>query len=276
MNIISLALNVPNVLLKGTGASILLPLGVMAGFALLGLIDDWEGIQSSRGQVGLGLSPRIKFAAQVILAGIAAALISLYGGGFSGANQIILPLIPIRIPINPVFFIPLAAFIIVAMSNAVNFTDGLDGLAGIITASAFAAYGVIAFIQGQIFLVQLCFIMVERASFCGTRTRRSCSGDTGSLALGATSERGRERARLPCRLSRSSRRRDGQRDLATYFSARAGHVSSACPAAPPITRAQRLSEIRSSSALAVGLSAMIGVSWRCCGIHATARSELCV
>ena len=187
--IITLALNVPNVVRTGTGASVLLPLGVMAGFALLGLIDDWEGIETSRGQVGLGLSPRVKLAGQFALAGIAAAIISLYGGGFSFANGIVLPLIPIRIPLSPVIFIPLTAFIIVAMSNAVNFTDGLDGLAGIITASAFAAYGVIAYLQGQIYLVQLCFIMVG-ACFAflwyNAHPAQMFMGDTGSLALGAT------------------------------------------------------------------------------------------
>ena len=78
---------------------------------------------------------------------------------------------------------------IVGMSNAVNFTDGLDGLAGIISASAFAAYGVIAFLQGQIFLVQLCFIIVG-ACFAflwfNAHPAQMFMGDIGSLALGAT------------------------------------------------------------------------------------------
>jgi len=80
-------------------------------------------------------------------------------------------------------------FIIVGTSNAVNFTDGLDGLAGIISASAFAAYGVIAYLQGQIFLVQMCFILVG-ACFAflwyNAHPAQLFMGDTGSLALGAT------------------------------------------------------------------------------------------
>ena len=177
--------NVPNV----TGASILLPIVVLVGFSLLGAVDDWEGIQRSRGPIGEGLSGRVKFAAQVGLATIAAVIISLYDGGFSFANQINLPLLPISIPVSPIIFIPITVIIIVGFSNAVNFTDGMDGLAGIITASAFAAYGVIAFLQGQVPLTQLCFIMVG-ACFAflwyNAHPAQLFMGDTGSLALGAT------------------------------------------------------------------------------------------
>lgn len=187
--LVSLALNIASVVRTGQGASILLPLLVMVGFALLGLVDDWEGIQRSRGRIGEGLSPRVKLIGQIILAVMAAVTISLVGGGFSFANQIILPLIPIAISLSPVIFIPITAFIIVGMANAVNFTDGLDGLAGIISASAFAAYGVIAYLQGQTFLTQLCFIFVG-ACFAflwyNAHPAQLFMGDTGSMALGAT------------------------------------------------------------------------------------------
>ena len=101
----------------------------------------------------------------------------------------IVPLLGVHIHLSPLLFIPICVFIIVASSNALNFTDGLDGLAGIITASAFAAYGVIAFLQGQIFLVQLCFILVG-ACFAflwyNAHPAQLFMGDTGSLALGGT------------------------------------------------------------------------------------------
>ncbi|MBK8022081.1 MAG: phospho-N-acetylmuramoyl-pentapeptide-transferase [Chloroflexi bacterium] len=100
-----------------------------------------------------------------------------------------LPLINAQFTISPFLFVPLMIFLIVGMSNAVNFTDGLDGLAGIITASAFAAYGIIAFLQGQIFLVQLCFILVG-ACFAflwyNAHPAQMFMGDIGSMALGAT------------------------------------------------------------------------------------------
>lgn len=187
--LIMLALNIASIVQTGQGASILLPVVVLVGFAALGFVDDWEGIRMSRGIVGEGISGRVKFAAQVVLAGAAALVLSLYDGGFSFANEMLLPLLPVSIPISPILYIPLAIFIIVGMSNAVNLTDGLDGLAGIITASAFAAYGVIAFLQGQVYVVQLCFILVG-ACFAflwyNAHPAQLFMGDVGSLALGAT------------------------------------------------------------------------------------------
>ncbi|NWG16116.1 MAG: phospho-N-acetylmuramoyl-pentapeptide-transferase [Chloroflexi bacterium] len=173
-----------------TGPSILLPLFVLISFSLLGMIDDWEGIARSRGGPrGQGLPGRVKFAAQVALATLVASVISLYEGGFQFANEILLPLVGVRVPISPLLFIPLTVFIIISMSNAINLTDGLDGLAGIISASAFTAYGAIAYLQGQIFLTQLCFILVG-ACFAflwfNAHPAQLFMGDTGSLALGAT------------------------------------------------------------------------------------------
>ncbi len=173
------------------GLSILLPLFVMIGFSVLGAYDDWTGIRRSRGNRprGEGIKGRWKLLAQILLATIAMTVISLYDGGFQFANQIRLPLINFPIPLSPLIFIPVGVFLIVGFSNAINLTDGLDGLAGIITASAFAAYGVIAFLQGQIYLVQFSFIMVG-ACFAflwyNAHPAQMFMGDTGSLALGAT------------------------------------------------------------------------------------------
>lgn len=187
--LITLALNIANVIQTGEGASILLPLGIMVGFALLGMIDDWSGIKQSRGIVGQGISARTKMLGQIVLSLIAALIISFYDGGFSYANQVIIPLLGISFPLSPLLFVPLTVFVIVATSNAVNFTDGLDGLAGIISASAFAAYGVISFLQGQIFLTQLCFILVGAAFaflWYNSHPAQLFMGDTGSMALGGT------------------------------------------------------------------------------------------
>ncbi len=186
---ILVSLNLAAVVQTGEGASIFVPLGVLSFFALLGLVDDWEGIRASRGMRGMGLSSRTKLVCQLTMAGGTAALISLYGGGFTFANSVYLPLLGVYLPLSPVIFIPVAAFIIVATSNAVNLTDGMDGLAGIITASAFAAYGVIASVQGQIFLMQLCFVLVGAAFaflWFNAHPAQLFMGDTGSLALGAT------------------------------------------------------------------------------------------
>ena len=91
------------------------------------------------------------------------------------------------IPLGP-YFIPIATFLIVGMSNAVNFTDGLDGLAGLISATAFAAYGGIALLQGQYFLGRFCFTLVGAIFgflWFNVHPAELFMGDTGSLALGA-------------------------------------------------------------------------------------------
>jgi len=192
--LIVLGLNLVQVIREVTGASILLPLGVLVAFTVLGALDDWEGIVRSRNRdkieyTGQGMSARAKFALQLVFATVVAVVISQYEGGFQFANQVFIPLIPFPIDISPLLFIPITVFYIIGTSNAVNFTDGLDGLAGIICASAFAAYGVIAYLQGQTPLTQLCFIMVG-ACFAflwyNAHPAQLFMGDAGSLPLGAT------------------------------------------------------------------------------------------
>ncbi len=187
--LITLGLSIASVVRTVTGPSILLPLFVLVSFGILGIIDDWEGIQLSRGPRGEGLSGRVKIAAQLVLATFVAVIISQYDGGFTYANEVNIPFLGVGVPVHPLLFIPITVFMIIACSNAVNMTDGLDGLAGIITASAFAAYGVIAFLQEQIFITQFCFIIVG-ACFAflwyNAHPAQLFMGDTGTMALGAT------------------------------------------------------------------------------------------
>ncbi len=82
------------------------------------------------------------------------------------------------------WYIPIAAFIIVSESNAINFTDGLDGLAGLISATAFAAFGAIALIQNQPFLARFCFTVVGALFgflWFNVHPAELFMGDTGSL-----------------------------------------------------------------------------------------------
>jgi phospho-N-acetylmuramoyl-pentapeptide-transferase len=88
-----------------------------------------------------------------------------------------------------IWYVPIAAFLIVSMSNAINLTDGLDGLAGLISATAFATYGGIALLQGQIFLGRFCFTLVGAIFgflWFNVHPAQLFMGDTGSLSLGAT------------------------------------------------------------------------------------------
>lgn len=164
------------------GRSVLVPMLVMVGFGLLGAVDDWEGIRGKRR--GEGMTPRVKFIGQVLLA-LAAAVILKY---VLRVPSIYVPGLRFDIELGW-WFVPIAAFIIVAESNAVNFTDGLDGLAGLISATAFAAYGGIALMQGQVYLARFCFTVVGAIFgflWFNVHPAELFMGDTGSLALGAT------------------------------------------------------------------------------------------
>ncbi|HEX7434276.1 MAG TPA: phospho-N-acetylmuramoyl-pentapeptide-transferase [Anaerolineaceae bacterium] len=163
------------------GRSVLLPLLAMAGYAVMGAIDDWEGIRGPRR--GLGMRARTKFIIQVVMA-VAIAFGLRY---VLQVPQLYWPGAKDAIDLG-VLYVPAATFIIVGMSNAVNFTDGLDGLAGLICATAFAAYGFIALGQGQVFIARFCFTLVGALFgflWFNVHPAELIMGDTGSQPLGA-------------------------------------------------------------------------------------------
>ncbi|HID88961.1 MAG TPA: phospho-N-acetylmuramoyl-pentapeptide-transferase [Anaerolineae bacterium] len=181
--LITLALNIYNLLGRTViGRSILVPLGVMLIYAVIGAIDDIAGVRGMRR--GEGLRARQKIVWELVIT-LVIALVLHFG---LGLRSVALPGVPEKIDIG-YFYVPIAMFIIIGSSNAVNLTDGLDGLAGIIVASAFVAYGVIALLQGQVYLVRFCFTVVG-ACFAflwyNAHPAQMFMGDTGSLALGAT------------------------------------------------------------------------------------------
>ena len=164
------------------GQSVLLPLLVLLSYGALGAIDDWEGVRGPRR--GLGMRARTKFILQTIIA-VGIALVLKY---VLFVPEMYWPGVPFSFSLG-IYYIPFAAFIIVGMSNAINFTDGLDGLAGLIAATAFVAYGGIAIIQGQVFIARFCFTVVGALFgflWFNVHPAELFMGDTGSLALGAT------------------------------------------------------------------------------------------
>lgn len=183
--LITVALNIYNLVGQTViGYSILVPLGVMLAFALIGAIDDIAGVRGMRR--GEGYSARQKTLVEIPLSLLIAVVMMLMRLQFAG--QVGVP--GIRHPVELGWlWVPVAAFVIYSASNAVNLTDGLDGLAGLIVSSAFAAYGVIALLQGQLYLVRFCFTLVG-ACFAflwyNAHPAQMIMGDTGALALGAT------------------------------------------------------------------------------------------
>lgn len=164
------------------GNSVLLPLGVLIAFAMIGVIDDWQGLRGRRR--GKGMSAIVKFLLQTIV-----ALVASYGlYQLLDAPHLYLPGFHFEFRVN-LWYIPIAMFLIVGFSNAVNFTDGLDGMAGLICATAFVAYGGISVIQGQVFLARFCFTLVGALFgflWFNVHPAELFMGDTGSLSLGAT------------------------------------------------------------------------------------------
>ncbi len=181
--LISLLLNIVNVVRgDSNGRSVLLPLAVLTAFTILGAWDDWLGLGGVRR--GEGMRGRSLFSWQTLLA--TGAALSLYF--VLDIDTMALPAVPFYYNLGP-FYIPIAAFVIVGASNAINLTDGLDGLAGLLTATAFAAYGVIALLQGQVFLVRFCFTLV--GALCAflwfnAHPAELFMGGSGSYSLGAT------------------------------------------------------------------------------------------
>ncbi len=165
-----------------TRSQTLLPLGALVASAFVGLFDDILNIRGV-GPNGGGLKVRYKLIIYTVI-----ALVGAFWFFFKLDWDLI------RMPFLGDFFIgwwyiPIFVFIIVATSFSVNETDGLDGLAGGLLASAFAAFGVIAFTQGR----------YDLATFCGVITgallaflwfniapARFFMGDTGSMGLGVT------------------------------------------------------------------------------------------
>jgi phospho-N-acetylmuramoyl-pentapeptide-transferase len=164
------------------GRSVIVPMTTMVLFAMLGAVDDWEGLRGKR--KAIGMSARTKFLIQVALA----LLIALVLKYILDAPDMYLPGVKGVVKLG-IWYVPICVFVIVAFSNAINLTDGLDGLAGLISATAFAAYGGIALLQGQVFLARFCFTVVGAIFgflWFNVHPALLFMGDTGSLSIGAT------------------------------------------------------------------------------------------
>jgi phospho-N-acetylmuramoyl-pentapeptide-transferase len=166
------------------GQSTLILFFCLGSHAILGAIDDWQGIKGFRGR-GEGMSARMKSGFQLLFATLLGLI--LYFGPPQW-DYVGIPGYADFFRIGP-WIIPATVLIIVGMSNAVNLTDGLDSLAGSISSIAFACYGTIAYLQNQVYLMAFCFTVVGALLaflWYNAHPAQMFMGDTGSLALGAT------------------------------------------------------------------------------------------
>jgi phospho-N-acetylmuramoyl-pentapeptide-transferase len=176
---------------------------VTAGYGMLGFSDDYAKVTK---QTTDGISSRVRLVLEAGIAMAAIALIIIYAPKPPEAPDLLTSVtFPVfkQLLINlNWFYLLFGAFIIVGAANAVNFTDGLDGLATVPVMIAASAYGLIAYLVGNFVFanyLQLHFVpgVGEVAVYCGAMIgaglgflwynappARIFMGDTGSLALG--------------------------------------------------------------------------------------------
>lgn len=156
----------------------------MVLFSLIGFIDDYEKATKKKND---GISAKQKIVLQFVLSGLFGVFAMFYGGGgmFKG-TEIWIPVFDWTIDLG-ILYIPFVMFVMIAFSNSVNLTDGLDGLASGITAMvaffmviAATAFGFVDMpvVYGALSGACLGFLMLNK------NPAKIFMGDTGSMALG--------------------------------------------------------------------------------------------
>jgi phospho-N-acetylmuramoyl-pentapeptide-transferase len=157
----------------------IVPIGALVFVGVLGAIDDLVNVR-----YGFGIRGRHKLVWQTIVGLVGAIYIQRH----FGVNGVYVPLVG-EVQIGEVAFIALALFTIVAMSNGVNLTDGMDGLAGGTAVFAFLSVAFIAAARGFPWLVVFCAALtgaILAFLWFNVHPAEVIMGDTGALALGAT------------------------------------------------------------------------------------------
>lgn len=158
-----------------------LPLAGFLGGAFLGAIDDLINVFGS-GRGAAGLRGPVKF----ILITLLGILLGWFFAVKLGWTSIEVPFLG-NYEIGVVATIAIFAFAVVATSNAVNITDGLDGLSGGLAMVAYGGFGAIALLQGKMLLFGFCLTIVGwllSYIWFNVPPARFMMGDTGSFALG--------------------------------------------------------------------------------------------
>jgi phospho-N-acetylmuramoyl-pentapeptide-transferase len=157
----------------------IVPLGALIAVGLLGMIDDLVNVR-----YGFGIRGRHKLVWQFCVAVVAAVYIQRH----FAVTGVFLPLVG-EIEVGATVFVAVAVFVIMATSNGVNLTDGMDGLGGGTCVFAFLSVAFIAAARGYPWLVVFCVAMVGALLaflWFNVHPAEVFMGDTGSLAFGAT------------------------------------------------------------------------------------------
>jgi len=175
-------------------------LTVTLGFGLVGLYDDWKKVVNNDPN---GLKARWKFFWQSLF-GLGAALFLAFSADVAAQTELIVPFFKsIAYPLGVWGFVALSWFVIVGTSNAVNLTDGLDGLAVMPSVLVAAGLAIFAYVAGNVVMAkylllpyvpgagELCIVLAALAGsglgflWFNTYPAEVFMGDVGALALGA-------------------------------------------------------------------------------------------
>lgn len=155
-----------------------LPLAGMVGAGLIGFVDDWMNIRGTSKIAGM--RAKVKF--------VLHSIVALVGGWWFYTK---LDVTSLNFGFGEValgaLVIALFWFVVVGTANAVNITDGLDGLAGGLLVSSFTVYAVIAAAQGKYALAGFCLTIVGALlsyTWFNIHPARFFMGDVGSFAMG--------------------------------------------------------------------------------------------
>jgi phospho-N-acetylmuramoyl-pentapeptide-transferase len=158
-----------------------LPLAALVGAGGIGLIDDFINVKGLGGGVA-GLRAPVKFTLMATVGAIGAWWF-YYKLGFDTVH---IPFVGGELVLGWLIM-PVFVLAVISTSNAVNITDGVDGLAGGLLISAFGALGVIAILQGHLGIAGFCLTLVGALlayTWFNIAPARFVMGDTGSFALG--------------------------------------------------------------------------------------------
>jgi phospho-N-acetylmuramoyl-pentapeptide-transferase len=196
--LIVLAVVIPTLLWANlTNSYVWIALFVTVGYGGVGFLDDYRKVVRRDSK---GLSATVKFASQILLAGVAATMIYMDVGI---QDKVSIPFFKKLNPSLGILYVPFTILVIVGASNAVNLTDGLDGLAIGPSIIAAGTYMLFAYLAGHVKIasyLQIAYVpgVGELTVFCGamagagigflwfnTYPAQVFMGDTGSLSLGA-------------------------------------------------------------------------------------------
>ena len=174
------ALTVGTLCATGAEPSVLLALFVTLGHDVIGFLDDYISVVKKQ---NLGLRPRQKLLGQLVMTVAVAVLGRMF---FGLTTELWIPVFNVHVDLGILYY-PFLFLVLAGTTNAVNLTDGLDGLAAGTVAVAAVCYAVVCVLFGKAALAAFC-IAVAAACLAFLRFNahpaKVFMGDTGSLALG--------------------------------------------------------------------------------------------